>query len=279
MPNDEFGVYLRRMTPASQCPRMTPDTGRVPEPKLLVMSWHTEPMYTGDRGPATGVRVTVNAGRNPAPGRPGPGPGRPGDGQCRPEPGPGPAGARSGSNWPDPGRPGPNPGSAPQSSARDDPNPGSAPQSSARDDLDDPQPGQRSTELCPGRPQPGQRSTELCPERPRPGPPGTPNFTPIHRPASGGAHNSTERCPGRGPADPDRASSNRIGRTVGRSDGPFCPGRPRPGPPGKPNFTPIHRPASGAHSSTERCPGRRAVPGTALQTLPLPFVVPGPRGE
>ena len=62
----------------------------------------------------------------------------------------------------------------------------------------------------------------------------------------GGAHNSTERCPGQGPADPDRASSNRIGRTVGRSDGPLCPGRPRPGPPGKPNFTPIHRPASGA---------------------------------
>ena len=49
MPNDEFGVYLRTMTP---------DTGRVLEPKLLVMIWHTEPMYTGDRGPGTGVRVT-----------------------------------------------------------------------------------------------------------------------------------------------------------------------------------------------------------------------------
>jgi hypothetical protein len=90
----------------------------------------------------------------------------------------------------------------------------------------------------------------------------------IYPPARiGGAHNSTERCPGQGPADPARASSNRIGRTVGRSDGPLCPGRPRPGPPVKPNFTPIHRPASGAHSSTERCPGRRAVPGTALHTL------------
>ena len=115
------------------------------------------------------------------------------------------------------------------------PNPGSAPQSSARND---PVPGLL-----------GRRILHLS--------------TGPHR----GAHNSTERCPGQGPADPARASSNRIGRTVGRSDGPLCPGRPRPGPPGKPNFTPIHRPASGAHSSTERCPGRRAVPCTALQTL------------
>ena len=194
MPNDEFGVYLRTMMP---------DTGRVLEPTLLVMIWHTEPMYTGDRGPATGVRVTPP----PVRAKPCPGPGRPGDGhgrtqahghrrsdprsqrswpnQCRPEPGPGPAGARSGSNWPDPGRPGPNLGSAPQSSARDDPNPGSAPQSSARND---PVPGLL-----------GRRILHLS--------------TGPHR----GAHNSTERCPGRGPADPDRASSNRIGRTVGRA--------------------------------------------------------------
>jgi hypothetical protein len=67
-------------------------------------------------------------------------------------------------------------------------------------------------------------------------------------------------------ARPTRIGPVRTG-SDGRSDGPLCPGRPRPGPPGKPNFTPIHRPASGAHSSTERCPGRRAVPCTALQTL------------
>ena len=67
-------------------------------------------------------------------------------------------------------------------------------------------------------------------------------------------------------ARPIRIGPVRTG-SDGRSDGPLCPGRPRPGPPGKPNFTPIHRPASGAHSSTERCPGRRAVPCTALQTL------------
>ena len=204
--------------------------------------------------------MTVMAGSMPAGTRPragrGPAPGRP-------EPGPGPAGARSGSNWPDPGRPGPNPGSAPQSSARNDPTraalhralPGTAPTRAALH------------RALPGTTQPGQRSTELCPERPRPRASWDAEFYTYPPARIGGAHNSTERCPGQGPADPDRASSNRIGRTVGRSDGPLCPGRPRPGPPGKPNFTPIHRPASGAHSSTERCPGRRAVPCTALQTL------------
>ena len=199
-------------------------------------------MVTVDRIHGRNDPGRINAGRNPAPGRPGP----------------------------DPVRTGPiRVGRAPTRAALHRALPGTT------------QPGQRSTELCPGRPptraalhralpgttQPGQRSTELCPERPRPRASWDAEFYTYPPARIGGTHNSTERCPGRGPADPDRASSNRIGRTVGRSDGPLCPGRPRPGPPGKPNFTPIHRPASGAHSSTERCPGRRAVPCTALQTL------------
>ena len=86
----------------------------------------------------------------------------------------------------------------------------------ARSGSAGPQPGQRSTELCPGRPQPGQRSTELCPERPRPGPPGTPNFTPIHRPASGG--HITLQSGARDGARPTRIGPVRTG-SDGRSDG------------------------------------------------------------
>ena len=86
----------------------------------------------------------------------------------------------------------------------------------ARSGSAGPQPGQRSTELCPGRPQPGQRSTELCPERPRPGPPGTPNFTPIHRPASGG--HKTLQSGARDRARPTRIGPVRTG-SDGRSDG------------------------------------------------------------